>query len=117
MGNYYKELEERLIASGIPFDEAGWVHLFETEEEFNEAYEDEYHEPWVGLTEEISATSYNKRGIIPPDPRLKQHLTFNIISAGTIVWKASGSTIAKTIEYSTDNGSTWTSITSTQAGV
>ena len=40
-------------------------------------------------------------------------LTFKIISAGTIVWKANDAAYTTTIEYSTDNGSTWTSITST----
>ena len=41
-----------------------------------------------------------------------EYLTFNIISGGTIVWKANSSTGKKTIEYSMDGGETWTSITS-----
>ena len=44
-------------------------------------------------------------------------LTFSIVSAGTIVWKSSNSTIAKTIQYSLDSGSTWVSIAATTAGV
>lgn len=61
MVNYYENLKESLIASGIPFEEAGWVHLFQTESEFNSAYTGEnYHEPWVSYTEELSATSFNK---------------------------------------------------------
>ena len=38
-------------------------------------------------------------------------LTFNILSAGTINWKADDSSIAKTINYKLNNGE-WTSITS-----
>ena len=38
-------------------------------------------------------------------------LTFNILSAGTINWKASSTSIAKTIEYKLNNGE-WASITS-----
>ena len=38
-------------------------------------------------------------------------LTFNILSAGTINWKASTMSIAKTIDYKLNNGG-WTSITS-----
>ena len=38
-------------------------------------------------------------------------LTFNILSAGTIIWRASNTSIAKTIDYKLNNGE-WTSITS-----
>ena len=38
-------------------------------------------------------------------------LTFNILSAGTINWKASSTSIAKTIDYKVNDGE-WTSITS-----
>ncbi len=43
-------------------------------------------------------------------------LTFDIISAGTIVWQASDDNYTKTISYSRDNGVTWTDITSSTAG-
>ena len=46
---------------------------------------------------------------------IKMHntcLTFKIISAGTIYWKAQNTAYTKTIEYSKNNGSTWTSIAS-----
>ena len=49
------------------------------------------------------------------DP-LKEPLTFKIISGGTIVWRASNTSIAKTISYSKDNGDTWTNITATEDG-
>ena len=38
-------------------------------------------------------------------------LTFNILSAGTIIWRASNTSIAKRIEYKLNNGA-WVSITS-----
>jgi len=43
-------------------------------------------------------------------------LTFEIISGGTITWKAADSEVLKTISYSKDNGLNWTDITSTFAG-
>lgn len=43
-------------------------------------------------------------------------LTFEIISGGTITWKAANSNVLKTISYSKDNGLNWTDITSTTAG-
>lgn len=44
-------------------------------------------------------------------------LTIYILSGGTIVWKATTASVAKTIQYSFDDGMTWTSITSTTGGV
>ena len=41
----------------------------------------------------------------------KEPLTFSILSAGTIIWRASNTSIAKTIEYKLNNGA-WASITS-----
>ena len=50
------------------------------------------------------------------DPHYEQkYMTFDIISAGTIVWKSSHSSVTRTIEYRLNNGS-WTSITATTAG-
>lgn len=46
------------------------------------------------------------------------YLTLNILTGGTVLWKCIGSTTsAKTISYSVDDGLTWSSITSTSAGV
>ena len=42
----------------------------------------------------------------------KDYLTFKVISAGTIVWKAQNSAYTTTIEYSLDSGETWAEITS-----
>lgn len=41
----------------------------------------------------------------------KQYLTFEVVNGGNITITASNANIAKTIQYSTDNGSTWTSLT------
>ena len=55
-------------------------------------------------------TEYTFRYRATPKP--EEPLTFKVISAGTIVWKANNTAYTKTIEYSTDSGETWTSITS-----
>ena len=53
----------------------------------------------------------------PTPTGLSEYLTFEIISGGTIYWrKSNGSATSKTIYYSKDSGSTWTSITSTTGG-
>ena len=44
------------------------------------------------------------------------YLTLKALTPGTILWKSIGSGMAKTIEYSINNGA-WTSITATSAGV
>ena len=49
-------------------------------------------------------------------PYSKQYLTFEILSGGTILWKASNTAVTKTISYSKDNGNTWVEIASTTSG-
>ena len=44
------------------------------------------------------------------------YLTFYCDEAGTIGWECSGASIARTIQYSKDFGSTWTNLTSTTSG-
>ena len=44
------------------------------------------------------------------------YLTFYCDQAGTIGWICSDASVAKTIQYSKDQGATWTSITSTTSG-
>lgn len=46
----------------------------------------------------------------------RDYLTFSITSGGYIYWKATNASVAKTIEYSKDNGATWTSITASTSG-
>ena len=41
----------------------------------------------------------------------KQYLTFEVVDGGNVTITASNANVAKTIQYSTDNGSTWTSLT------
>lgn len=53
---------------------------------------------------------------VPVHDYSKDYLTFDILSPGTILWKAYGSGATKTIQYSL-NGGAWTSITSTTSGV
>ena len=62
--------------------------------------------------------SVEQEGYVEPAPVYSaMPLTFEVISAGTIVWKLGGSrtTETKTIEYKLNDGS-WTSIASTTAG-
>ena len=59
------------------------------------------------------------RGGEPPAPPVEHdysadYLTFRVLTSGTISWKSFGN-LAKTIEYSIDNGA-WTSLTSTSEG-
>ena len=59
------------------------------------------------------------RGGEPPAPPVEHdysadYLTFRVLTPGTICWKSFGN-LAKTIEYSIDNGA-WTSLTSTSEG-
>lgn len=69
---------------------------------------------YSGFTASGTVTAYQEASVVDYG---KMPLTFDIISGGTIIWKASSSSIAKTIQYSLDNGSTWTSVLSTTAGV
>ena len=89
------------------------LRLFETVDEFISDYNNNYIEPWASYTKEVEDVAYNK--LIVPDPR-DMYLTFEITSDGVIKWKASYSGLTKTIEYSKDSGTTWTSITSTTGG-
>lgn len=53
---------------------------------------------------------------VTPSADTGDYLTFDIISAGTITWKASSSSAFRTISYSLDSGNTWTDITSSTGG-
>lgn len=52
---------------------------------------------------------------VPPTPYKDMYLTFNIISGGTISWRATSASFTKEIFYSINDGE-WTSIVSTTAG-
>lgn len=89
------------------------LHLFETVSAFTEQYNGEgYKEPWVSYTEENGKVVYNKNP-------LEEYLTFEILSGGTMYWKKAGQSSywdGVSIEYSKNNGETWTSIMSSSAG-
>lgn len=55
-------------------------------------------------------------GEVPPTPHdySKDYLTLDVLTGGTIIWKANGSA-TRTISYSVNDGA-WTEITSTTAG-
>ena len=63
---------------------------------------------YSGFTATGNVTVYQEAAV--PDFS-KKLLTFNILSAGTIVWKASDKYFRKTIDYKLNNGA-WASITS-----
>jgi hypothetical protein len=49
-------------------------------------------------------------------PYSQRYLTLDVLTGGTILWKASTTGISKTISYSKNEGLTWTEITSTTGG-
>jgi hypothetical protein len=49
-------------------------------------------------------------------PYNQQYLTFEVLTGGTIIWKAANTDVARTISYSLNYGE-WTEITSTTEGV
>ena len=61
----------------------------------------------------VSAVYIGSAKIYPSVPvdYSTQYITFKVIKGGNITIKASNANVAKTIQYSTDNGSTWTSLT------
>ena len=61
----------------------------------------------------VSAVYIGSTKIYPSVPvdYSTQYLTFKVIKGGNITIKASKANVAKTIQYSIDNGSTWTSLT------
>ncbi len=63
----------------------------------------------------IAVTPWAVAAISPAGHDISQPLTFEIISDGTIVWKCSNASIARTIYYK-KNGGDWTEFTSTTAG-
>ena len=63
---------------------------------------------YSGFTATGSVTIYQKAAI---SDFSKEPLTFNILSDGAIIWRASDASIAKTIDYKLNNGA-WVSITS-----
>ena len=85
-----------------------YVKLFETHEEYvTFTKSDDYIKPNVSYCDDNDEIHYN---IIRP---IDLHLTFEVVSSGTITIKASNANVSKTISYSTDDGNTWTDLTTT----
>ena len=91
-----------------------YIYHFDTEADFNEMRSAEnYDEPWVSLTEDVERIDFNKTEEEKERERLKfMPLTFEIHSDGEIRWKSTNTGNTKTIEYSKNEGETWTEITS-----
>lgn len=91
---------------------SNYIHLFETQAAHDAVYNGSgYTEPWVGLVTANNALSYNMSSMLKTMP-----LTFNILTSGNIIWKATSDDGIRTIEYKKNNGD-WTEITSTTSGV
>lgn len=90
-----------------------FLHLFETENGFQDKRNNDYFEPWVSVTvESDNRVDYNKS---EEEKMLGEYLTFDIISGGNISWRTTYTGETRTIEYS-KNGGDWTSITSNNPG-
>ena len=86
-----------------------YINSYATENDIQIALENgELLKPYVAYIEDADRIDWNSKEIVD---YTTEYLTFNILSAGTINWKASNSSIAKTIEYKLNNNE-WTSITS-----
>ena len=83
MGTYYQDLYDRLVEEGIPYDKACWVHLFETQEEFESAYTGNYKEPWLSLVEENGLVAYNSGRTTPPTPVI---VTVTSVTINDLEW-------------------------------
>lgn len=57
-----------------------YIHLFKTNSEFQDNYNGEdYHEPWLSLTQENMAVNYNKTAPEPPTPQITGITLDNLI--------------------------------------
>ena len=83
-----------------------YAHRFSSTEEYNQARENDYSEPWVSAVTGQTKPVYNKTVL---EKMEEEYLTFDILTDGYINWKKVSSAIARTIKYS-KNGGSWTSI-------
>ena len=89
-----------------------YIHLFETQSEYETERTTNYKEPWVSYTKATSAVTYNKT---EREKLLEIPLTFEVIGDGNITWKAQDTAYIRTIEYKKNDGE-WISITSSTGG-
>ena len=87
-----------------------FIHLFNTEAEYETKRETGYTEPWVSYTRETSAVTYNKD---EHEKLLKMPLTFEILSNGNITWsfndEGAWEDAEATIQYKKNDGE-WTNM-------
>ena len=87
-----------------------YINSFATENDIQIALENgELLKPYVAYIEDADRIDWNSKTKIID--YTTEYLTFNILSAGTINWTASDSSLTRTIEYKVNNNE-WTSITS-----
>ena len=80
-----------------------YIGTYATTQDYNSDTKKDYPNiSFVQGTDEVKWTSRNSTSVM---------LTFEAVSAGTLTITASDASVAKTISYSTDNGATWTSLT------
>ena len=86
-----------------------YINSFATENDIQIALENgELLKPYVAYIEDVDRIDWNSKEKVD---YATEYLTFNILSAGTINWTASDSSVTKTIEYKLNNNE-WASITS-----
>lgn len=86
-----------------------YINSFATENDIQIAIENgELLKPYVAYIEDVDRIDWNSKEIVD---YTTEYLTFNILSAGTINWTASDSSVTKTIDYKLNNGE-WASVTS-----
>lgn len=90
------------------------LHLFETENEFQDKRDNNYSEPWVSYTEENGKVVYNKSEEEREYERmLSVPLTFEALTSGDITFYRRNTAYTLTIEYQ-KNGGNWTQLSSGQ---
>ena len=96
-----------------------YMGIFATSGAVQEAVNnDSLHKPYIAIVQDGNYLDWNtkeKEGPVGP-VYSAMPLTFEILSAGNIYWKAQNGNYTKTIDYKKNEGE-WTSITSTSNGV
>ena len=86
-----------------------YINSYATENDIQIALQNgELLKPYVAYIEDVDRIDWNSKEIVD---YTTEYLTFNILSAGTINWTASDTSVTKTIDYKLNDGG-WASITS-----
>lgn len=94
-----------------------YIHLFQTKEEFNQAVEDKYTEPWVSYTKGEDKLDYN----MPEERMRRTPFTIEATQGGTTIYfrqslyAANDGLDPLKVEVSADNGETWAEVTAAPA--